>query len=146
MSGFETPDDYTIVIKLLEPYPQLVHILSMGFTAPVAHEVIDKYGQDHLITNMVGTGPFILQQFISGSKLILKKNPKYRKEVFPSVPEGHELAYMANYTGKTLPFVDELHFHIFKESQPQWLNFLAGKIDISGVPKDNFDQAITVAL
>ena len=30
---------------------------------------------------------------------------------------------------------------IFVESQPQWLNFLKGNIDVTGVPKDAYDSA-----
>ena len=32
---------------------------------------------------------------------------------------------------------------IIKEDQPRWLNFLKGKVDYVGVPKDNFETAVT---
>ncbi len=146
VEGFEVIDDYTLKIVLEKPFPQLVHILAMGFTAPVAQEVIEKHGHHHLITNAVGTGPYVLDQFIQGSKLILKKNMNYRKELYPQIPEGVKEPAMAKLEGKTLPLVDVVEFHIFKESQPAWLNFMAGKTDVSGIPKDNFSQVMTSSM
>ncbi|MEZ4870701.1 MAG: ABC transporter substrate-binding protein [Bdellovibrionales bacterium] len=143
VEGFEIIDDYTLKIKLLKPYPQLLHVLSMSFTAPIPGEIAEKYGHDYFINNMVGTGPFKLQQFIKGSKVTLVKNENYRDEYYPT-PTANlaDDKDVKSLVGKKLPLLDEIQFHIFKESQPQWLSFLSGKIDISGVPKDNFDQAI----
>jgi oligopeptide transport system substrate-binding protein len=44
--------------------------------------------------------------------------------------------------GKPLPFVDRVVVDIFVERQPMWLNFLAGNLDLSTIPKDNFSSAV----
>ena len=44
--------------------------------------------------------------------------------------------------GKKLPFVDRIIWKEIEEDQPRWLLFLQGRIDVSGIPKDNFNQTI----
>src|SRR5690606_23543231 len=57
ITGLSAPDDHTLVIKLKEPYPQMMYALAMGFTSPMPIEVLEEYGND-LSRHMVGTGPF----------------------------------------------------------------------------------------
>jgi len=143
IEGMKALDDYTIQIKLTQAYPQLLHVLAMGFGAPVAKEVTDKYGQEGLNERMVGTGPFMLKQATRGSKIILIKNPNFREEKYPS--DGDAAAKTSGLltdAGKKLPFIDEIIFSIFKEDQPSWLNFQKGRLDASGIPKDNFSTAV----
>lgn len=143
VEGLKATDDYTIQIKLTQPYPQLLHVLAMGFGAPVAKEVIAKYGQQGLNERMVGTGPYVLKQFTKGSKIIVVKSPSFRGEKYPS--DGDEDAKASGLlaaAGRALPFNDEIIFNIIKEDQPRWLQFLKGNLDGSGVPKDNFSSAV----
>src|SRR5690606_21367703 len=69
-----------------------------------------------------------------------------RKEVYPSEGEASDqsLGLLAD-AGKPLPMVDKIVMTVFNESQPQWLNFMQGKLDVSAIPKDNFSQAIDPA-
>jgi oligopeptide transport system substrate-binding protein len=144
VEGLKTTDDYTIQIQLLQPYPQLLNALAMGFGAPVAKEVIAKYGQQGLNERMIGTGPFILKSFVKNSRVVLVKNPKFRGEVYPS--EGDADAQKTGLlaaAGKKMPFVDEIVYSIIIESQPRWLQFMKGNLDTAVIPKDNFDAAIS---
>lgn len=143
VEGMKPLDDYTLEIKLVQPYPQLLNVLAMGFGAPVAREVIAKYGQQGINERCVGTGPFRLKDFRKDSRIILEKNPTFRGELFPT--EGDEDAQKSGLmaaAGKPLPFVDEIVYSIIKESQPRWLQFRKGNLDASGIAKDNFDTAI----
>lgn len=143
VEGIKAIDDYTLQFKLLKPYPQLTYVLAMGFGAPVAKEVTDKYGQEGINERMVGTGPFRLVELVKGSKITLEKSPSFRGETYPT--EGDEDAkatgLMAS-AGQKLPFVDSIHFQIIKEDQPGWLQFLKGNADASLLPKDSFSSAI----
>lgn len=143
VEGLQALDDHTIQIRLTQPYPQILYVLAMGFGAPMAPEVTAKYGHLGLNERMVGTGPFRLKQFTKGSKIIVEKSPSFRGESYPSDgdADAQEAGLMAS-AGKALPFVEEITFHIIKESQPQWLQFLKGNLDASGIPKDNFDASI----
>lgn len=141
--GLKTPDDYTIEIKLTKPYPQLLNVLAMGFGAPVAKEVTTKMGQDGIGFHPVGTGPFRLKNYVKGSRIILEKNPTFRKELYPT--EGDEEAQKTGLmapAGQPLPFVDQVVYSILKESNPRWLEFMRGNLDVAGIPKDSFDTAI----
>jgi ABC-type transport system substrate-binding protein len=143
VEGLQAPDDYTLVIKLTQPYPQLLNVLAMGFGAPVAKEVTDKYGQQGLTQRMVGTGPFRLVNYVAGSKVILEKNPTFRGQTYPT--EGDEEAKAMGLlapAGQALPFAERIEFQIIKQSQPIWLQFMKGNLDAAGIPKDNFDAAI----
>jgi oligopeptide transport system substrate-binding protein len=143
VEGIKALDDYTLEFKLLQPYPQLVNVLAMGFGAPVAKEVTAKYGQQGLNEKAVGTGPFMLKDFRKDSRIILVKNPTFRGEAYPTDgdEDAHKSGLMAA-AGKKLPFVDQIVYSIFKETQPRWLEFLKGNLDASGLPKDSFDSAI----
>ncbi len=141
--GLKALDDYTIEIKLTQPYPQLLNVLAMGFGAPVAKEVTDKYGHEGLNQRMIGTGPYRLVEYVAGSKVIMEKNPTYRQVLYPS--EGDEDAKnrgLLAYAGKPLPFIDRLEFQIIKQDQPAWLQFMKGNLDDVLIPKDNFDAAV----
>jgi oligopeptide transport system substrate-binding protein len=141
--GLKAIDSHTIEFQLLRPYPQLVHVLAMGFGAPVAKEVAQKYGHDGLNQRMVGTGPFMLKDFVKGSKIVVVKNPNFRGETYPSEGDAEaQGAGLLQAAGKSLPFVDGIHFSIIKEDQPAWLQFQKGNLDASGIPKDNFSGAI----
>ncbi len=143
VEGLKVVDDYTIEIKLLKPYPQLLNVLTMGFGAAVAKEVTAKYGQQGLSERMVGTGPFRLKDFRKDSRIVLEKNPTFRGEAFPSEGDDNAKAIgLMESAGKPLPFVDEIVFSIFKETQPRWLQFLKGNLDYSLIPKDSFDGAV----
>jgi oligopeptide transport system substrate-binding protein len=143
VAGLLATDNYTIQIKLLQPYPQLIHVLAMGFGAPVAKEVIAKYGQEGLNERMVGTGPFKLVQFTKGSKIILERNTGFRGEAYPSDgDEDAKASGLLQAAGLKLPFIDKITFNVIKEDQPAWLQFRKGNLDAAGVPKDSFTSAI----
>jgi peptide/nickel transport system substrate-binding protein len=76
LDKIETPDDYTVVIKLKNPYSPLLSILADRSTAIVAKEVVDANG-GKLDKVMVGTGPFKFVEYIPNTRTKLEKNPDY---------------------------------------------------------------------
>ena len=142
VEGLQTPDDYTLVIKLKKPWPQITYLLAYLATAPVAKEAVDYYGKD-IINHPVGTGPFKLKVWHRGSYIELVKNPNFRGEFYPSEGEEGDLekGYLAD-AGKPIPMVDRILMMIVQEDPPRWFLFMQSKIDASGIPKDNFGEAI----
>jgi ABC-type transport system substrate-binding protein len=143
VDGLQTPDDYTIVIKLKKPWPQITYLLAHPPTAPIAKEAVDYYGKD-IISHPVGTGPFKLNIWNRGSYIEMVKNPSFREEFYPSEGEegDTEKGLLAD-AGKRLPLTDKMSWLVIEEEQPMWLQFLQGKLDVSAIPKDNFGYAIS---
>ncbi|OUR96133.1 hypothetical protein A9Q84_07160 [Halobacteriovorax marinus] len=143
VEGLKTLDKYTLQFKLNKPFPQFLYSLAMPFTFAVAKEVVAKYGQEFL-NHPVGTGPFILPVFQQTKKITYVKSPNFRKKLYPTeASEEFKTAGFLEDAGKQLPLVDKVVVNVIIESQPRWLNFLKGKIDFIGIPKDNFDSAVT---
>lgn len=146
VEGFRAIDDHTIEIRLTRPYPQLLYVLTMPFTAPLARETVEAYGDANgaLQDRVVGTGPFILAEWRRGHRVRLDRNPDYHPDFYPreASPEFERQGYLAD-AGRTLPLIDRIELETMKEEQPAWLNFLKGRIDRMSIPKDSFAAAIT---
>ena len=146
IAGLQALDDYTLRIALEKPYPQLLYVLAMAFTAPIAHEVLDAYKNEEgaLHEHPVGTGPFMLQEWVRGSKVVLVRNPNAHSDFYPMT--GHKFYReqgLLEDAGKPLPFVSKVVYTILPEEQPAWLKFLNGELDYIRIPKDSFDVAMT---
>lgn len=163
--GVRAIDDLTFQIKLSTPFPQLLYVLAITTYAPIPREVIDYYlaavpmNQRSATINLaavVGTGPYILDQFISGGDITLRRNPDYRDEFYPAKPDLSKLsgeslkaakddiaAGLYDDAGKKIPFLDKIVRQFVPEENPMWEMFLAGQSDISGIPSQRFTQVIT---
>ena len=142
--GLKATDDYTMEINLTKPYPQLLNVLAMPYTAVVPREAVEKYGKE-FINHAVGTGPFILDTFMPSEIVTYNRNPNYWDSKFPSVGESSDSGNgLLAYAGKKLPIADRVEVKVIVENQPRWMNFLKGNLDLTTIPKDNFKDAITV--
>ena len=131
------------MIKLANPDRQFIYVLAMGAPlAVVAREAVEHYGDDYL-NHPVGTGPFKVKEWVRGQKIVYEKNKAYRKETYPAEgePKDKEEGLLAD-AGKQLPLVDEFVYHVYVETQPRWLNFLKGNLDLVTVPKESFAQVV----
>ncbi|MBE0549968.1 MAG: bicyclomycin resistance protein [Rubrivivax sp.] len=146
VQGLRALDRYTFQIRLAEPKPRfLYHFTDGSFTGALAREVVELYG-DRIGEHPVGTGPFRLAQWKRSSRMVLARNPNYRQVLYDeTAPAGnarlHKLA--ADFKGKRLPLVDEVHISVIEESQPRWLSFLNEEQDLTeNVPADFAPVAI----
>jgi len=141
VSGLKAIDSHTLQFKLTKVYPQFLYALAMCYSYAIPKEAVAKYGKDFPM-HAVGTGPFILKEYVVKSKFRYIKNPNYREKYFPTEGAPRYSEFVKNYAGKKLPLVDEIDVRVILENQTQWLNFSAGKIDYLDIPKDNFDSSI----
>ncbi len=142
IEGLKAVDRYTVQIKLKETSGQFLYFLAMPFSAVVAKEAVETYGKE-FINHPVGTGPFVMKEFNAASKIVYDKNPTYRVELYPSEGEASDqTAGLLEDAGKRLPLVDRVVVEVVVEDQPRWLKFMKGEFDASGIPKDNFSQAM----
>ena len=96
-------------------------------------EVIQKYGSMADWHNNVGTGPFMLTDFVPGSVATLKKNPQY----WDTDPIGPG-------KGNKLPYVDELRYLIIPDGSTREAAMRTGKIDQWGLTGDQWETAETL--
>lgn len=137
IEGIRAIDDSTLELKLVKAYPQILHVLTMSFVAPVPPEAAAKYGDEkgRIDVHPVGTGPFLFARYDRGHEAVIERNPNYRGD---PLPKGAGLD-----AGKPMPFLDRVRFTIIKENQPGWLKFLNGEVEFSKIPKDSFAQAMS---
>jgi peptide/nickel transport system substrate-binding protein len=118
IKAIETPDKYTIIFKLTQPYAPFLRYIATPWCAIVAKEVVDKYGD--LKNVAIGTGPFILKEFIKGSHVTLVKNPNYWK--------------------KGLPYLDGITWKIMPDNASVLAAFIAGRLDgVYSIPHYQLD-------
>ncbi len=142
VDGLQATDKHTLVIKLTQPYHQMLWVLAMTYASVVAKEAVDKYGQE-VINHPVGTGPYKLENWTRNSKIEMVRNPNYREDVYPSEGEkGDQEAGLLADAGQKVPFNDKLVMHEITEDQPRWQNFMKGNLDVEAIPNDNFDSTV----
>jgi oligopeptide transport system substrate-binding protein len=143
VTGLTALDDYTLVIELKRPYPQLLFALAMNFTSPVPAEAITNSKND-FSSQAVGTGAYFITHYNSTQEVLLKKNPSYISSTYPS--EGDRWSQqngLLKDAGSKLPFVEDVRLTVIKEAQTDWLNFLKKKIDMINLTKDHYHVALT---
>ncbi len=129
--GLQTPDRYTLRIHLNEVDFNFSHVLAFPMVGAVAREVIEAYGND---TNAhpVGTGPYVLKQYVRSSKMVLEKNPGFREMIWNAEigddPENQQIA--ARMKGKKLPQIERVEISVMDEAQSRWLAFQRRETDM----------------
>jgi len=127
-NGIAAIDDTTLQIKLKNPFPAFLGLLTMPYCSVVPKEALDYYKQDFR-NHPVGTGPFQFKLWKEGEKLILTKNPNY---------------FEKDEKGNPLPYLDAVSITFINDKQSEFLEFLKGNIDfISGLSPANKDELIT---
>ncbi|EQC43235.1 ABC transporter substrate-binding protein [Bacteriovorax sp. Seq25_V] len=145
VEGLTAPDDHTLIIDLEQPYPQMMNALSMSFTSPIPREAI-IYHKNMLDNIIIGTGAYKLDSWERGSKVTMSKFDEYHTSFYPA--QGDRLAHSRKLlvdAGKRLPFIEKINFHVIKESQTRWLQFMSGNLDFLRVPKDNYQSLVTAS-
>lgn len=112
-NGFAAPDDTTFIVKLKEPFPPMLSLLSMPYCSVVPHEVVEHYGSDFR-NHPCGTGPFFFQYWKEGVKLVLRKNPLY---------------FERDADGTRLPYLDAIAVTFIIDKQTAFLEFVKGNLD-----------------
>jgi len=128
--SIEATDKWTVVFKITEPHIwALVEVLSAeGASFIYPPEVIDLYGDARDWRNQVGTGPFMLIDFVEGSSSTFTKNPNY-------------WGYDEKYPQNRLPYVDELRVLVLPDESTRISALRSGKIDWATSAISNVDIA-----
>src|SRR5690242_2033847 len=133
VEGLQTPERYTLRIRLKDTDYNLSYILAHEPTSAVAREVIEAYADTagRAMANPVGTGAYKLKQWVRSSKIILEANPDYRGFTWDfksSDPADQKL--IAEMKGKKMPQVGRVEVSIIEEDQARLLAFQNGELDL----------------
>ena len=145
VAGLRALDRYTFQLKLGEPNPRMhFNFANPALTGAVAREVVEAYGDD-ISAHPVGTGPFRLGAWRRASSIELLRNPDFREQIFEGEPTPGDVqaeALAHELTGKRLPQVDRVELSVIIESQPRWLAFMNGALDVLELPNELAQLAI----
>lgn len=146
IEGLRALDRYTILIKLVRPYPQLIFTLTMGYAALVPREAVETYGLE-LSSRPVGSGPFQVVSYDT-SKIVFRKNEKFRQEPVDIWYEGYNpetqgFTGVEGIHGRSPPFLDILEIDFIAESAARWNSFTKGdEVQYTGVPNEQVDNVL----
>ena len=134
VEGLKAIDDHTLRIKLTRPFPQILHLLSQSFTAPIPREAIDLYADENWNNHFhpIGTGPFFLYRWDRGKEIILRRNTKYHTDAYPVRGDQRfkDLGYLQD-SGKALPFAHQLSFVVNRDQIMSEIEFSKGLLDLT---------------
>ncbi len=121
-------NDSTLSIKLKQPFPPFLGILSMRYCSVVPSEAINHFGSDFR-KNPIGTGPFAFKLWVENTKLVLRRNPLY---------------FEYDQQGQQLPYLEAVAISFLPDKQSEFLEFTQGNLDfISGIDQSYKDALLT---
>ena len=120
LTAITAADKHTVVFKWKTPNPRSI-METLEIPGPkaniVAREPVEKWGDLSDWRHAIGTGPFILKDFVSGSQATLIKNPDY-------------WGYDERYPQNKLPYVDTVKYLIIPDDSMAIEAMQNGKIDL----------------
>ena len=124
-----TSDSTAGTVTITAPVSEWVNLITLvpDFVNIYPPEVINKYGNIQDWRNSVGTGPFVLTDFVSNSSATFVRNPNY----WEKNPVGPG-------KGDQLPYVDGVKLLIIPDVATLLSAFRTGKVDLmDGYPLSN---------
>ena len=144
VAGLRVLDRYRFELRVARPAPRLPYVLATpGLAGAVAREVIEA-NPGRSMQHPVGTGPFRLAAWRRSSRIVLERNPEHRHSVHdeqPAAGDARGQALADAMRGRPLPLLDRVEVAIIEETQPRWLAFLQGELDLLSVPAEYIDAA-----
>lgn len=121
VTSVEATDRYTVVVKHTPSVDVLLGLLVNAIECYIIpREVVELYGDLEDWRNAVGTGPWMLDDFVGGSSLSFVKNPNYWR---------YDEAHPEN----RLPYADKLQMLIIPEVATRLAALRTGKLDVIGL-------------
>jgi peptide/nickel transport system substrate-binding protein len=116
-TSFRAVDKYTVEVKVPEASQglMLMEIVENAYTNPP--EIWTSGGDMTKWQNVIGSGPFFIDDYVSGSSITFKKNPNY----FETDPL---------YKGNQWPYVDNVRLLIIADLATRLTALRTGKIDL----------------
>jgi len=120
LKSVTAPDKNTVVMNFSTPNPDLV-LESMEYpdvsTSIENPEAVQQWGNVYDWHHAIGTGPFILDDFVSASSATMVKNPSY-------------WSYDERYPQDKLPYINKINVLIIPDTATALAAMRSGKIDV----------------
>ncbi len=154
LAGATAPEKHLLRIRIKGKYPQWSYWMQMTFLAPVPWEADAFYAQPGMAergltldTWPVGTGPYMMVEFVKDRRHVMKRNPHYRGEPYPceGAPGDKEKGLLDD-CGKTMPFIDTLVSTVEREAVPQRGKFRQGFYDVEVFERTDTGMDYLVAM
>jgi ABC-type transport system substrate-binding protein len=138
LAGATAPEKHLLRIRIKGKYPQWSYWMQMTFLAPVPWEADAFYAQPGMASAglsldrwPVGTGPYMVTEWVQDRTHTMERNPNYRGEPFPceGMPEDRAAGLLAD-CGKPTPFVDRIVIAVEREKVPMRGKFRQGYYDL----------------
>ena len=152
LAGAVAVNDHLLRIRLKGRYPQWQYWLATTFTSAIPWEVDAFYAQPGMAANSlswnqwpVGSGPFMMTEYVQDRRHVMSRNPNYRAETYPcdGSPGDAEAGLLAD-CGKRIPFVDKVVAISVKERVPIKELFKQGYLDLPEM--DRADWGVTLGV
>jgi ABC-type transport system substrate-binding protein len=129
VAGLEIVDRHTLRIRLTAPDSMFPFLLAVPVIAGVAREVIDKADGPQA---PVGTGAFVVADFLPRERLVLMRNPGYREVHWEDwlTPASRAAAIGHPMRGRRLPAVARIEFTATPEPSAELLALRRGELDL----------------
>lgn len=122
----EAVDKYTAKFVLKAPnatlFTALGTVYGAGMASPTA---VTKSGKE-FTSHPVGTGPFVLDQWVPGSHVTVKRNPNYWEK---------------DASGKALPYLDEVTIQAIQDDTVRYANLQTGDVHMTGINQKDWGAA-----
>lgn len=115
IAGIDVVDELTVRFTFKEPTANFWSTVTMpyaGIISPVSARQLAETGKG----NLIGTGPFILDRWVAGQSITLKRNPNYKWG-----------AAIAN--NRAQPYLDTMVFQVIPEATTQLAALQTGAVD-----------------
>jgi ABC-type transport system substrate-binding protein len=154
LAGATAPEKHLLRIRIKGKYPQWSFWMSQTFTAPIPWEADAFYAQPGMAergltldTWPVGTGPFMMTEFIRDRRHVMRRNPNYRGEPYPceGMPGDKEKGLLAD-CGKPTPFIDAIVSVVEREAVPRRGKFVQGFYDVEIFDRTDTGMPYLVAM
>ena len=154
LAGVSAPEKHLLRVRIKGKYPQWGYWMQMTFTAPIPWEADAFYAQPGLAAVglsldrwPVGTGPYMMSEFIQDRRHELVRNPNYRRVPYPcdGMPDDKSSGLLDD-CGKPTPFVDKVVFTVEREGLPLTNKFRQGFYDIEVYERTDTGKKYQVAM
>ena len=85
IESIETPDDQTAVVKFKEIYAPWKNLFSPPYAVLPMHWLEGKDFNQAMNRELLGSGPYMFKEWVSGDSITLVRNPKYWDDPKPTI-------------------------------------------------------------